>query len=420
VTIELARRIAFTIGALLIFRLGSHIPVTTMWTLSGPLPAGALARLSIFSLNLVPYLGAAVLIRLLSMVWGRLSSLERSGEVGRNRIARYTLVLTLVLAALQAFGIASAIAGIPGLVVDQDGLFLLEATASMVGGTFFLIWLSELITLHGVGNGLALMLSVSILASLPDDVAATIELVRRGAVSGNLVLFNTLFWVAVVALIVFVESARRNVPVEFAERKVGKIELAARGSVLPLKVNSTGLLIPATVVPWVLYLPLLALAAIFGGNTPWLEAAFRHLRYAQPAHLILGAILVFVLAFVYASYVIDPERSAEQLHKQNGVIPGVEPGEATADYLDGVASLTMVIGALYLTALSLIPEALVAYDVGLPTTLSLTPETLVAYGAALPYKFSGGAALIVVCTILDLKTQVCGISRTRPPGGEQQ
>jgi preprotein translocase subunit SecY len=133
----LVRRIAFTIGALLVFRLGSHIPVTAMWTLSGPLPAGALARVSIFSLNLVPYLSAAVLIRLLSMVWGRLSSLERSGEVGRNRIARYTLLLTLVLAALQAFGLASAIAEIPGLVDDQDGLFRLQATASMVGGTFF-------------------------------------------------------------------------------------------------------------------------------------------------------------------------------------------------------------------------------------------------------------------------------------------
>jgi len=399
VTTELARRIAFTIGALLVFRLGSHIPLTTMWTVSGPLPAGALARVSIFSLNLAPYLTAAVLIRLVSVVWGRLSSLEHSGEVGRNRIARYTLLLTLVLAGLQAFGLASAIKGIPGLVADQDGQFLLQATASMVGGTFFLIWLSELITLHGIGNGLALVLSVGILASLPSDVAATIELVKRGEVSGNLVLFNAFFWVAVVAVIVLVESARRNVPVEFAARKVGQRLLAPRHSVLPLKINSAGWLVPATVASLLLSLPLLLLAT---SNTPWLAAAFNYLRYAQPAHLILGAILVFVLAFVYASYVIDPERSAEQLHKQNGVIPDVEPGEPTADYLDRVASLTMVIGAIYLTVLSLIPEA------------------LVTYGVALPYKFSGGAALIVVCTMLDLKTQVCGVSPTRLPGGEQQ
>jgi preprotein translocase subunit SecY len=398
----LARRIAFTIGALLVFRLGSHIPVTAMWTSGGSLPAAAVARLSIFSLNLFPYLTAALLIRLLSMVWGRLSSLERSGEAGRSRIARYTLLLTLALAAFQAFGIASAIERIPGLVADLGGPFLLVATASMVGGTFFLIWLSELITLHGVGNGLALVLSVSIVVSLPGDVAATIELVRRGEVSGNLALFNALFWVALVSLIVFVESARRNVSVEFAGRKVGQRQLAARGSVLPLKVNSAGLLIPATVAPWLLSLPLLALAAIFGSDTPWLEAAIAHLRVGQPAHLILAAILIFVLAFVYASYVLDPERSAEQLHQQHGVIPGVEPGEATADYLDRVASLTTVIGAIYLAALSLIPEA------------------MVAHGVALPYKFSGGAALIVVCTILDLKTQVRGVSPTRPPGGEQQ
>jgi preprotein translocase subunit SecY len=396
---ELARRIAITIGALLVFRLGSHIPVTAMWTQGGSLSTGALARLSIFSLNLVPYLSAAIIIQLLSMVWGRLSSLERSGEAGRQRIARYTLILTLPLAAFQAFGIASAIAKVPGLVENPDGWFLLSATTTMVGGVFVLIWLCELITRHGIGNGLALVLSVSILIPLPADIAAIVGLAQRGVVSGNLVLFHIIFWVAVVGLIVLVEKARRNVVVEFAARNVGRRVFAAQRVVLPIKVNSAGWLIPATVVPWVLTLPLYLAAAVFG-STPWLVAAYEHIQFAKPAHLILGSIVIFVLVFIYTSFVVDPERAAERLDKQGGLIPGVAPGEPTADYLDRAVSLTTVIGAVYLTAVSLIPEA------------------LVAAGNMLPYKIGGGSALIVVCTILDLQRQVRDVSLT-DPGGER-
>jgi preprotein translocase subunit SecY len=399
-TPELARRIAMTIGALLIFRLGSHIPVTAMWTSGGPLSAGALARLSIFSLNLVPYLSAAIIVQLLSMVWGRLSALERSGEAGRQRIARYTLILTLALAAFQAFGIASAIAKIPGLVENPDGWFRLSATTTMVGGVFVLIWLCELITRHGIGNGLALVLSVSILVRLPADIAAIVGLVQRGVVSGNLVLFHIVFWVIVVAVIVLVERARRNVQLEFAERKVGQRVLAAQRAVLPIKVNSAGWLIPATVMPWVLTLPLYLAAAIFG-SSPWLVAAYEHVQFAKPAHMILGSMVIFVLAFIYTSFVVDPERAAERLEKQRGQIPGVMPGESTADYLDRVVSLTTVVGAVYLTVVSLIPEA------------------LVAYGNMLPYKIGGGSALIVVCTILDIRRQVRDLSLTNR-GGESQ
>jgi preprotein translocase subunit SecY len=399
-TPELARRIAITIGALLIFRLGSHIPVTAMWTSGGPLSAGALARLSIFSLNLVPYLSAAIIVQLLSMVWGRLSALERSGEAGRQRIARYTLILTLPLAAFQAFGIASAIAKIPGLVENPDGWFLLSATTTMVGGVFVLIWLCELITRRGIGNGLALVLSVSILVPLPADIAAIVGLVQRGVVSGNLVLFHIIFWVIVVAVIVLVERARRNVQLEFAERKVGQRVLPAQRAVLPIKVNSAGWLIPATVVPWVLTLPLYLAAAIFG-SSPWLVAAYEHIQFAKPAHMILGSMVIFVLAFIYTSFVVDPERAAERLEKQRGRIPGVVPGESTADHLDRVVSLTTVVGAVYLTVVSLIPEA------------------LVAYGNMLPYKIGGGSALIVVCTILDIRRQVRDLSLTNPGGGRQ-
>jgi preprotein translocase subunit SecY len=397
---ELARRIAFTIGALLIFRLGSQIPLAGISTQGGLLSSGAVGRVSIFSLTLVPYLGAAIFVQLVSLVWGRLSALERAGEAGRRRIARYTLILTLLLAAFQAFGIASALQDISGLVTEPGGWFLLSASVSMVGGVFFLIWLSEQITRHGIGNGIALVLSVSILISLPAEIATTIGLLRQGAVSGNLVLFNVVVWVALAVAIVLVEGARRNVPVQYGARQVGKRLLPPRDQVLPIKLNSAGFLIPVTVTPWLFYLPL-ALATFAFGRTPWLAAAYEHIQFARPAHIILGSIAIFVLAFIYTAYVLDPEQAAETLQKQGGAIPGVAPGEPTADHLDRVVSLTTAVGAVYLVAVSLIPEA------------------LVAGGVALPYKIGGGSVLIVVCTILDIKKQVRDVSLTNPGGVRQ-
>lgn len=397
---ELARRIAFTIGALLIFRLGSQIPLAGISTQGGLLSSGAVGRVSIFSLTLVPYLGAAIFVQLVSLVWGRLSALERAGEAGRRRIARYTLILTLLLAAFQAFGIASALQDISGLVTEPGGWFLLSASVSMVGGVFFLIWLSEQITRHGIGNGIALVLSVSILISLPAEIATTIGLLRQGAVSGNLVLFNVVVWVALAVAIVLVEGARRNVPVQYGARQVGKRLLPPRDQVLPIKLNSAGFLIPVTVTPWIFYLPL-ALATFAFGRTPWLAAAYEHIQFARPAHIILGSITIFVLAFIYTAYVLDPEQAAETLQKQGGAIPGVAPGEPTANHLDRVVSLTTAVGAVYLVAVSLIPEA------------------LVAGGVALPYKIGGGSVLIVICTILDIKKQVRDVSLTNPGGVRQ-
>ena len=398
---ELVRRIAITIGALLIFRLGSHIPVPGISVQSGVLSSGAVNRLSIFALGLTSYLSAAIIIQLISVVWGQLSSLERSGEAGRRRIARYTLIATLLLATFQAYGIASALRDISGLVTDPDGWFVLPVTASMVGGVLVLIWLSEQITRHGIGNGIALVVSVSILVSLPADVAGVIEVMRRGMVSGDLVLFHAVFWMAVVALMVFVENARQNIRIEFAERKVGSRLLPARSAVLPIKLNNAGILIPVTVAPWFWSWPLAFAALIFGAKEPWLAAAYEHIAFAKPAHLIIGSVVIFALAFIYTSYVLDPEHAADLLGKQGGTIPGVAPGEPTADYLDRVVSLTTVVGAVYLVAVSLIPEV------------------FVAHGDMLPYKISGGSALIVICTILDIKRQVRDVSLTNPGGIRQ-
>jgi preprotein translocase subunit SecY len=398
-TSELARRIAITIGALLIFRLGSHIPIAGISSRvqAELLSSAAMVRISIFALSIIPYISAAILLQLVAVAWGRVSALERSGEAGRRKIARVTLILTLLIAGFQAFGVASALQEISGIVAEPGTWFLLSATTTMVGGVFFLVWLSELITRYGIGNGLALILFVGIIVSLPGDLANTLELVRQGAISGGLVLLLAVLGVALVAFMVLIEGARRNVPVRYAARQVGKRLLAPRSSVLPLKLNSAGVLIPSTIVPWILYLPL-ALGTFLFGQTPWLATAFEHIQFARPVHMILGSVAVFVLVFIYTAYVVDPQRSAETLHQQGGVIPDVAPGEPTADYLDRVVTLTTVIGAVYLVAILLIPEVLVAYG-------------------QLPYLFGGGSALIVVCTILDIEKQVRGYSLTKP-GGE--
>ncbi|MBR0961578.1 preprotein translocase subunit SecY [Bradyrhizobium japonicum] len=397
---ELARRIAFTIGALLLFRLGTQIPVAGVDVSRLSSLPNFNVRLSLFSLSLIPYLTAAIFVRLLSVVWRGLNSLERSGEDGRRKVARATLGLTLALAAFQAYGVASALISIPELVRNPDGWFVTTATASMVGGVFVLVWLSELITRYGIGNGLALILSVGMLVSLPQHVAGIANVVRSGAVSGNLVFIHALLWVVTVAVIVLVEGARRNVRVEFGALDVGARQLPARTAVLPIKLNSAGFLIPVTVAPWIFFLPLAFAGFILGGDHPLVAAAYRHLQLGQPAHMILVSIAVFVLAFIYTAYVVDPEDTAKSLAQRHGTIPGVAPGEATAGYLDRVVSLTTVVGAVYLTALQLIPEVFDLYGIGLPYSMVV----------------DGGAALIVVCTILDLQTQVRDVSLTNPGG----
>lgn len=397
---ELARRIAVTIGALLLFRLGTQVPLAGLGAPSLSLPAEEMVRLSVFALGILPYLSAAIVIRLLSLVWQRLSSLERSGERGRRRVSRYTLILTLVFATFQAYGYASAIQTIPALVPDPEEWSVLAATASIVGGVFVLVWFSEQITRHGIGNGLALLLSANFLVRILSDIVGIAGLLQSGQISGNLVLIHAVFWIALVALIVFVEGARRNVRVEFAERKIGDRLLPARSAVLPIKINSAGFLVPTTVAPWIWFLPLAGLTYIFGADTPWVAATYRHLELGTPAHLVLGSVAVFVLAFIYTAYVVDPEHAAKSLAERGGSIPGIAPGGATAAYLDRVVSLTTVVGAVYLTVLQLIPGVFELYGIGLPYSMII----------------NGGAALIVVCTVLDIKAQVRDVSLTNPGG----
>jgi preprotein translocase subunit SecY len=387
-TPELARRIAFTLGALLIYRLGTYIPLPGIDRSFDH----SFGRLSIFSLNILPYLSAAIIIQLVSMVSSKLRVLARSGESGRRRIALYTFGLTLVLATLQAYGVASSLQRVTNLVIDPNGFFVFSAVATLLGGTIFLIWLSEQITRRGIGNGLALMLSAGIVAALPRTIASIAEFARRGELSGNALLLYAVFWAALIASIVFVERARRRMPVEFAARKLGDRLLAGRSSYLPLKLNSAGLM-PTVAAQWLVFLPLAFAAAVFGSHSPALTAAFRQFEPGHLGHIILGSVAIFILAFIYTSFVVDPDHAAGSLGRYGGVIPGVEPGEATAAHVDRVVSYTTLIGAAYLAAIVLMPELLTAYF-------------------QVPFYLGGASVLVVVCTILDIETQVRGQSLT--------
>jgi preprotein translocase subunit SecY len=386
-TSELARRIAFTLGALFVYRLGTYIPLSGVARSSG--------QLSIFSLGIVPYLSAAIIIQLVSMVSSKLSTLARAGEAGRRRIARYTLGLALFLTVSQAFGIASRLQDIPGIVSDSGGLFLLSATVTLTGGTVFLIWLSEQITARGIGNGLVLILFAGVVAGLPQTVASIAVLAQQGQLSGNQFALRIILWVAVVGLVVFVELARRRVPVEFAAQKLGDRLLPARSSYLSLKLNSAGLM-PTIVAPWLLFLPLMFAGFVFGSTTPWLTAS-RQIEQGHLGHMILSSIAIIIFAFIYTSFVVDPDHAADSLKQLGGVIPGVAPGEPTAEHVDRVVSYTTVVGAVYLAAVFLIPEVLLTYS-------------------QVPFYFGGGSALVVVCTVLDIETQVRGRSLTEPGG----
>jgi preprotein translocase subunit SecY len=395
---ELARRIGFTLGALLVFRLGTYIPLPGINSLGSRSPGASVlaARFSIFSLWISPYLAAAILIQLVSMVSSKLGALPGSGEAGRRKIARYTIGLAVFLAAFQAFGMASSLQRIPDFVSEPGGLFVISTTVTLTGGTIFLIWLSEQITARGIGNGLALILFAGVAAEMPHAIASMVELTRQGVLSVGRVSLLAILWVALVGLVVFVELARRRVPVEFASRKLGDRLLPAQSTHLSLKLNSAGLM-PTVVAPWLYLLPLTVVSLVLDQTSPWLAAVYQLVQQQQLGRVILTSVAIIILAFVYTSFVVDPEHAAASLKSYGAVIPGIAPGEPTAEHLDRIVSYTTCIGALYLGAVFLIPELLLSYSQA-------------------PFYLGGASVLVVVCTFLDIETQVRGRSLTEPGG----
>lgn len=396
---ELGRRIAFTLGALLVYRIGSYIPLPgidpSVWArifganaggvlgLFNMASGGAAGRLGVFALGITPFLTAAILLQLVMFVSSKLRALRNGGDRGRSRLVRYTLILTILLTLFQAYGVAGALEDVRALVPHPGPLFLLTTTVTLAGGSLFVVWLADQITLRGIGNGIALVLFAGVVTELPTAVDGTFELGRQGVLSTANILVVVVLAMAVIGFVVFMELGRRRLPVQYAARQVGMADSASH---LTLKLNSAGV-IPVLLASWIVWLPL-AVAAFFASDGPGFWSSLgRELQHGRLLYVIVYALAIIVCTFIYTALVVDPSQAAENLARYGGVIPGIAPGEATAEHIDGVLSRTTLLGAIYLAAVCILPEFLISY-------------------AQVPFYFGGTALLVVVCTILDIDVQV--------------
>ncbi len=388
--IELAWRIAFTVGALLVYRFGTFVPLpgldpTALAELYRGSPNG-IHRLAIFALGIVPYVWAAIILQLLSLVSGRLRALKQSGAQGRRSIDRMTRVLTVLLAAGQAAGVAVGLESVPGIVTEPSWLFTLSTTLTLISGTLFLVWLSEQITLRGLGNGLVLMLLVSIFTALPNTVADVFEAGRQGVLSSDRISTLVLFVVGLTVFVVLMERGRRFIRVNYPERRIGARTFAAQTTDLPLKLNGAGI-IPVLLASWIMSALVALLNFAVGQGASWATAIAVSLRYGRPLHLIVYALLLFGSAILYTALLFDPKGMADSLKKYGGSIAALEPGEAGAAYIDRVLSRIMLAGACYLVIVMMLWEMFAAH---FPAPLPIGAVSL----------------LIAVCATLDLDGEV--------------
>jgi len=399
-TSELIRRVAFTIGALLICRLGATIPLPGIraealqqlfraepsnWSLL-LVTGGSLHRLAIFALNITPYITAAITVQLATIVWGRLRALQKQGERGRQAIRKITFCLTTLLAAFQAYGVALGIEGVRGLVANTGGLFVFSTTVTLTGGTLVLAWLSEQITICGIGNGIALILLTTVAPGFLAPIVKVLAASRSGIVSSNLAFGLAAAVVVATVLVVLMERAQRRIPIIYADRQFGESKLENLSSHLSVKINSAGI-IPIILASWLLSVILAAAGFLAAQGTQWPAELADQLAIGKPLHLTLYATFVIGGTFVYTACLLDPEEISERLTQYGGTIPSVEPGEATANYVDAVVSRTTLIGAAYLALICLLPYLL----------------TLLA---GVEFYFGGIVLLIAVCTAVDLDAQV--------------
>ena len=399
---ELHKRLLFTLGALIVYRLGTYIPIPGIDPValddifqqqaSGILgmfnmfAGGALGRMTIFALNIMPYISASIIIQLMTTVSPALAQLKKEGEAGRKKINQYTRYGTVVLAALQALGIAAGLEGASGVVVDPGLFFKLTTVVTLTGGTIFLRWLGEQVTARGVGNGISLIIFAGIVAELPSALANTLELGRTGALSGAILAVLLIVAIGVIAFIVFIERSQRRIIIQYPKRQVGRRMFGGESSHLPLKINTAGV-IPPIFASAILLLPITALQMNAGEGPGWLGGLASILGRGQPVYMLLYAAAIIFFAFFYTSVVFNPSDTADNLKKNGGFVPGIRPGKNTADYLDYVLTRLTVVGSIYLAAVSLLPEVLMSQY-------------------AVPFYFGGTSLLIVVTVTLDTVGQI--------------
>ncbi|MSP80723.1 MAG: preprotein translocase subunit SecY [Rhodospirillales bacterium] len=403
---ELKKRIWFTLGALVVYRFGTYIPLPGIdpvvmqdifrQNAGGILgmidmfAGGALGRMTIFALNIMPYISAAIIMQLMTAISPQIEALKKEGEAGRKKINQYTRYLTVLITAVQAYGVAAGLEGMQssvGPAVADPGLFFrFSAVVTLTGGTLFLMWLGEQITARGIGNGISLIIFSGIVANLPQALAGTLELGRTGALSTPLILFFLVMSVGVVFFIVFVERAQRRIIVQYPKRQMGNKMFGGESSHLPLKINTSGV-IPPIFASSILLMPLTFISFQAGQGPEWLTAVAAYLGHGQPLYLIIYAALIVFFAFFYTAVVFNPVETADNLKKYGGFIPGIRPGVNTSEYLDRILTRLTVLGAGYLVAVSLLPEFLISkYSV--------------------PFYFGGTSLLIVVTVTLDTVGQI--------------
>jgi len=404
---ELKNRIWFTLGALIVYRISTYIPVPGVdASVMGEMlsqhggggilgmfdmfTGGALRRMTVFALNIMPYISASIITQLMSAAIPSLEQLKKEGEQGRKKLNQYTRYLTVFIAMIQSYGIAvglESMHGSFGPAVPNPGIFFIfSAVITLVGGTMFLMWLGEQITARGVGNGTSLIIMSGIVANLPNALASLLELGRTGALSPFFIVAFIVLAVAVVAFIVFMERAQRRIHVQYPKRQVGSRMFGGDSTHMPLKINTSGV-IPPIFASSILLIPATIAGFSGGGGPGWLQFIGNQLSHGQPLFMALYAFMIIFFSYFYTAVVFNPEETADNLKKYGGFIPGIRPGSATAEYFDKVLTRLTTVGGLYLVAVCLLPEILIN-DYGLP------------------FYFGGTSILIVVSVTMDTVTQI--------------
>ena len=404
---ELKTRLLFVLGALIVYRLGAHIPVpgidpevlaklfesqsSGILGMFNMFSGGALSRFTVFALGIMPYISASIIMQLLTEVYPQLKQLKKEGESGRRKITQYTRYGTLFLATFQALGITIALEsqsfGGQALVYDPGLMFRFTSVITLVSGAMFLMWLGEQITERGIGNGISIIIFAGIVAGLPSAIGGTLELARTGAFSIPLVIFLFVAAILVTAFVVFVERGQRKITVNYAKRQVGRKVFGGQTTHLPLKLNMSGV-IPPIFASSIILFPA-TLAGWFGSSESmsWLKDIGSTLSPGQPLYIILFASAIIFFCFFYTALVFNPKETADNLKKSGAFVPGIRPGEQTAKYIDRIMGRLTLVGAFYITAVCLLPEFLILeWNV--------------------PFYFGGTSLLIIVVVTMDFMTQV--------------
>lgn len=401
---ELKQRLLFVLLAIVVFRIGSFIPVpgvdgatlkayldqqTGITDLINVFSGGALERASVFALGIMPYISAAIIMQILGYVYGPLKDLKKDGQAGQRKITQYTRYFTVILATVQALGMATQLPRlIPGLVENPDFSFYFIAIVTLVTGTMFLMWLGEQITERGIGNGISIIILIGIVAGMPSAIGDMLTQAYNGERNILEVLVLGIFALAVIYFIVWVERAMRRITINYAKRQQGNKVYAAQSSYLPLKVNMAGV-IPAIFASSIVLFPSTLMSWFSSGTdeVTWFTALSQNLQPGQPLYMLIYATGIIFFAFFYTALTQNPRETAENLKKQGAFIPGIRPGQQTASYLDKVTTRLTFWGALYMAAVCLLPEFIYFYF-------------------KYPFYFGGTSLLIVIVVAIDFMSQV--------------